>query len=88
MTKNSSLKAQRFCHWNICVLVIALRLPVVRIGLYNRPLWVVSLSNHFGFRASDFEFLTEKAGPQVTVARFKRSEGGCLERICYACRCS
>jgi hypothetical protein len=42
----------------ICILNfgIALRLPVVRISLYNRPLRVVSLSNHFEFRISDFEF--------------------------------
>ena len=35
---------------------IALRPPVVKISVYNRPLWVVSLSNHFEFRISRFVF--------------------------------
>jgi hypothetical protein len=36
---------------------IALRPPVVKISAYNRPLRVVSPSNHFEFRISRFEFL-------------------------------
>jgi hypothetical protein len=52
--ENWTMQFRSFGFWSFD---IALRLPVIRIGLYNRPLRVVSLSNHFGFRNSDFEFL-------------------------------
>ena len=53
-TKCRTIQFRSFGFWPFD---IALRLPVIRIGLYNRPLRVVSLSNHFEFRISRFEFL-------------------------------
>ena len=41
-----------FWSFEFRVFEIALRLPVVRISLYDRPLRMVSSSNHFGFCAS------------------------------------
>ena len=53
-TKCRTIQFRSFGFWSFD---IALRLPVIRIGLYNRPLRVVSLSNHFEFRISRSEYL-------------------------------